>query len=163
MLKNVWKKSSLCPTLTCHQKSEIILLMSPNKASSRGGYYSIYSHDEKKCHSTFNAWNDKKLIFDQDFLAWPSDGQKIPKAGLRPKNLPAAQKKIVLPHLDIFMHFNIEIYHNSSDNRPLNFFSLWLTMTKWQNIHPGLCHHARVHFVKVGTKILFHEDSPHGF
>jgi len=56
--------------------------------------FHLFAWWKKKCHSTFNAWNDKKLIFDQDFLAWPSDGQKIPKAGLRPKNLPAAQKKL---------------------------------------------------------------------
>ena len=37
--------------------------------------------------------------------------KKIPKTALRPKNPAAAQLFFVLPHVDIVLHFNVEIYH----------------------------------------------------
>ena len=80
-----------------------------------------------QCKTFITIRNDKKIVlcFSQDFLAfgpflgffwpseglWPPSGQKIPKTALRPKNLAAAQIFFVLPHVDIVLHFNVEIYH----------------------------------------------------
>ena len=89
----------------------------------------------KKCHSTFNARHlspfgmTKKLFCALARIFWPSahfwdffglqkafgllQAKKIPKTALRPKNLAAAQTFFfLLPHVDIVLHFNVEIYHS---------------------------------------------------
>ena len=79
-----------------------------------------------QCKTFITIRNDKKLFCALARIFWPSahfwdffglqkafgllQAKKIPKMALRPKNLAAAQK-IVLPHVDIVLHFNVEIYH----------------------------------------------------
>ena len=81
-----------------------------------------------QCKTFITIRNDKKIVlcFSQDFLAfgpflgffWPSEGLRPPSGQKNPKNGPQAKKPgcstkvfFVLPHVDIVLHFNIEIYH----------------------------------------------------
>ena len=71
-----------------------------------------------QCKTFIIIRNDKKIVlcFSQDFLAFsPFLGFFWPSEGLRP---PSGQKTwlqhkffFVLPHVDIVLHFNVEIYH----------------------------------------------------
>ena len=80
-----------------------------------------------QCKTFITIRNDKKIVlcFSQDFLAfgpflgffWPSEGLRPPSGQKNPKNGPQAKKPgcstifFVLPHVDIVLHFNVEIYH----------------------------------------------------
>ena len=80
-----------------------------------------------QCKTFITIRNDKKIVlcFGQDFLAfgpflgffWPSEGLRPPSGQKNPKNGPQAKKPgcstifFVLPHVDIVLHFNVEIYH----------------------------------------------------
>ena len=78
-----------------------------------------------QCKTFITIRNDKKIVlcFSQDFLAfgpflgffWPSEGLRPPSGQKNPKNGPRAKKPgcstifFVLPHVDIVLHFNVEI------------------------------------------------------
>ena len=99
-----------------------------------------------QCTTFITIRNDKKIVFcfGQDFLAfgpflgffWPSEGLRPPSGQKNPKNGPQAKKPgcstkifFVLPHVDIVLHFNVEIYQYEHFATLYYFFG-----TKWGSL-----------------------------